>query len=369
MVLVGILATGYYYQKINEPDFNKIYFIQTNKPDVDSDYFELKVSFRKIKNIYTGKYKGSSLVLAKVIEEYFGPCYGACDPYTRYYRFIQQGEKMIFLSRISQSTPMWLNPFYDKFFKNIDLFPDHKWKFSIDEKTVIDGFYVSKEILIDNDTRKRLLFVDSTENVDISKHEIYTTDPILGDVYMLKVSESEALKPHIQTVDTPLEIRNYFVIQNADKVFSLYKYVPDVLSENSTPLTIFQTNYHQYTYQANRDCSGYYRDNIDVVMPPADQSILRQLGGQTVIGEHFYEPPVDEIKAFYEYYLKVVARDYESMRDHVTEFSEDDQKSLDEEPKSFEDFRSRMPLLVWKSPFGQWIRFTRIRYLKMVMCD
>ena len=332
------------------------------------DYFEPEVSFRKIKNIYTGEYKGSSLVLAKVIEKYVGPCYGECGPDTRYYRFVQQGEKMIFLSKISQSTPMWIDPFYEKFFKNIDLFPDHKWNFSIDEKTAIDEFYVNKEILIDNDTRKRLLFVDTSENIDISKYEVYTTDSVLGDVYMLKASESEALKPHIQTVDVPLKIKNHFVIQNADKVFSLYKYVPDVLSENSTPLTIFPTNNYQYTYQAHRNCAGYHLDNIDVVMPPADLTILRQLGGQTAIGEHFYEPPVDEIKAFYEYYLKIVARDYESMRDHVTEFSEDDQKSLDEEPKSFDDFRRRMPILIWKNPFGQWIRFTRTRYLRLVMC-
>jgi hypothetical protein len=352
------------------PFGNKMKFTAPFDGNSEIGNFEMTLSMRKIGTIETGIYNGAELLLARIENSFDGPCYpvSACGDDVAYLRLVKAEKEMILLGKASPSETPWLSTMQadgiKKPFKELNPFKSLGLKLKLDMKTELDGFIVPKVIEFTGNIRKKISFKYETDKLDETMFEKYQTVDGIGDIFVLKASASPALLSFADFSEKEVKtetssVKNFFYLKTEDGIYSIYSYQPDIYKDEK----ISKEFNFIYTHQVFLNCAGTSNDFLDVVSEKVDEKKLK-LAGTAFNGDKLYYPPENLLNEFYRYYEETKSGSINT-EDHSTQ----NKTSETVDPDSLAEFRKLTPILLWKSPLNQWVRFVRIRFLKPHSCD
>lgn len=279
---------------------------------------------------------------------------------------------MILLNKASLTRAPWLDKGREEYFGGLNPFKQMNLKLKVDDHTQLDGFPTSTTIVFGEDKRKKIQFEKEVEKIDETNFEKYSTASGVGDLYKLKSQKSQAndFFTHLgisYPTDVKLDQQNVLYLKKPDGIYSVYSYLPDIYEENRVSATLP----YIYTHQVFGNCSGDSADFLDVIDLKVKETSLK-VAAKTFDGDSLYTPPDDMLKVFFDYYLKVDDSQYINDEDGgsgLRTYLEKEKNVTIEVPEDFKQFKKMTPMLLWKSPLGQWIRLVRVRFLQPKICD
>ncbi len=333
--------------------------------------FHIGVSTKKIGVIEQGSFKGFPLILTKLKVKFEGPCYPppSCGDDIQYQRFIRTDKEMVLITKATQAEPPWADRVYGAAGKNplkgMNPFKALELDLKTDSKTELAGFEAPKAILFNQDSRKKIEFLYETDFLDESNFEKLKNASSKWEVYALNPKHSKAQESFKQSHALKFDEfsnrpRNVFFIKKPDGIYSIYKYSPDIYQRNR----ISKKYEYRYTHHASVDCSGLPADFLDILEPKFDKRNL-VTAGKTFNGDQLYFAPDPMLKELFKLYQNSNSQ----FENKETESVGEKDYSEGAEPATFQEFKNMAPILLWKNPLGQWVRFVRVRFLEPFTCS
>ena len=328
----------------------------------------------------SGRYKGYDLLLRKYISEW--ECKGAgCEKIlTDRARFARKGKTIVYLPRISE-----IGSHVRGGTEYICGWTEKRRYNNIDESYTIPELEY-KKILTGSNARETLIYESEEEgHLDSSKlvqtfvtrtsGAVYMTIPDLNPLISFYWDESPVAAE--DCVESQCFMTNAFFLFRPDGTYHLYRYEPDIilklqLWDGIGNLAINLTagfsrtitaNYRTHAYCGDDEYSDYgcvlsskYVRTEDLIpigtikiqkgpaMGKADP--VFKVSGQHPVNTQFYAD-------YSMRWLEVAEHMYHAPK----------------KPVNYEEFLDRIPVLIWKDPFGRLIRLNRNEFIPPSMCE
>lgn len=288
---------------------------------------EEMAKYYQVGRFIDGKYKGGDLIL--ISAGYEGPAF-----YPGFYRFVKNGDSLVFLKKYSDEL-------YDGdgFIKS---------KFTIDEEYDIPELNYPKYIKGPNQRQ----YLEQDESVralmDLSNLKISIIDPIFGNIYMTDDRIRE------QTGD--IFTKNGFYIEAPDGTVRAYFLKIDIIDKKNVPEITWSDgaiNSLEYVYSDVGGCGARNYASVAPMGSDANNKDRLEIIGKTSKGDDVYS-----LKDKNHYF-------YKDFYDNVYRVFDDSSQST---KVSYEKFVADRPLFYWVDPFGRTIKFQNNKFIPQTEC-